>query len=333
MPTRTTKKSTKRNADLNPEAFAVPAWVDAIPDEGETPIQPIQDALLVPMSRVQPTSNQPRSEFEDEALQELAKDIKERGERGEGVAGTGILQPILVRYAPGAVSENGVVNKKLPLLITAGERRFRAAGLAKLELVPIIISDQSSESAFEAALAENIHRRDLSPLEEARAFRYLMNLHDLSFNGLAEKLYGNVSKKGYIQNRMDVLNAGEDVQKIIDERPDSLSIARRIETVKQPEDRAELIEMALKGASFKEIDKHVKSTRAPRIYGTPKTKGVTVAPRLELLGALDSIIRQLASVQDAVKPMKLPAPLRRELKEKLRAARARLDTIEDSIAS
>ena len=326
------KKSTPKKEPLTPKQIEDLSWVDTIPDEGETPIESIQDALLLPLSRLRATTNQPRAEFEDEGLRELASDIKERAARGEGVARTGILQPILVRYAPGAVDINGKVDKEAALLITAGERRFRAAGMAKLDRVPVIISDQSSEAAYETALAENIHRRDLSPLDEARAFRYLMNLHNLSFRGLAEKLYGTVSRTGYIQKRMDALNAGEDVQKIIDERADSISIVRRIETIKEPEERANLIEMALGGASFKEIDETIKSARTPRIYGTPKTKGITAVPRLELLGSLDSIIRQLASVQDAVKPMNLPARLKREIREKLETAHKQLDSMEEMIS-
>jgi ParB family transcriptional regulator, chromosome partitioning protein len=121
----------------------------------------------IPVEAVRPNPNQPRSHFEPDDLDELAQSIREHG----------ILQPVLVSEQPDGTYQ----------LIT-GERRWRSAQLAGLSTLPAIIKEVTSQASLEMALVENIQRRDLNPLEEAIAFRQLLDEHGLTQDQLAQRL-------------------------------------------------------------------------------------------------------------------------------------------------
>jgi ParB family chromosome partitioning protein len=121
----------------------------------------------VPVEAIRPNPNQPRSHFDPDDLDELAQSIREHG----------VLQPVLVSEQPDGTYE----------LIT-GERRWRAARLAGLSSLPAIIKEVTSQASLEMALVENIQRRDLNPLEEALAFRQLLDEHGLTQDQLAQRL-------------------------------------------------------------------------------------------------------------------------------------------------
>lgn len=114
---------------------------------------PAQGATELPMDEIFPDRNQPRKDFDDESLQELANSVREHG----------VLQPILVRPI-----DNGYQ-------IVAGERRWRAARLAGLTSVPVNIREMSDFDAMSIALVENLQREDLNPIEEAEGYRNLAN--------------------------------------------------------------------------------------------------------------------------------------------------------------
>ncbi len=111
-------------------------------------------------------AQQPRKQFEEEALKELAASIRQHG----------IVQPLIVK------EQNG------RYLIVAGERRFRAARMAKLETVPVLTVDYDEAKIHEVALIENIQREDLNPIEEATAIRFLMQQHDMTQEEVAERI-------------------------------------------------------------------------------------------------------------------------------------------------
>jgi ParB family transcriptional regulator, chromosome partitioning protein len=121
----------------------------------------------IPVDAIGPNPNQPRSHFDPDDLDELAQSIREHG----------VLQPVLV-------SEQGDGTYEL----ITGERRWRAARLAGLTSVPAIIKEVTSQASLEMALVENIQRRDLNPLEEALAFRQLLDEHGLTQDQLAQRL-------------------------------------------------------------------------------------------------------------------------------------------------
>lgn len=122
---------------------------------------------MVPLSAIEPNPRQPRQAFDDAALHELAMSIEQ----------VGVLQPVLVRRRDDERYE-----------IIAGERRFRAAGLAGLDQLPVIVRETDDASVLTEALVENIHRTDLNPLEEAAAFRQLLDDLGMTHDQLAERL-------------------------------------------------------------------------------------------------------------------------------------------------
>jgi len=122
---------------------------------------------MLALSQIDPKTDQPRKNFDKEALEELASSIAENG----------LLQPIIVREYLGGRYQ-----------IIAGERRFRASKIAGLSEIPVIIMDKDDRKAAEIALIENIQREDLNPVEEAMAFRSLMQEYGLTQEELSEKI-------------------------------------------------------------------------------------------------------------------------------------------------
>ncbi|MBO7407023.1 MAG: ParB/RepB/Spo0J family partition protein [Clostridia bacterium] len=147
--------------------------------------------IEVDIMSVEPAKDQPRKVFDPEKLEDLADSIREHG----------LIQPIVVYK-----SENGYT-------IIAGERRWRAARIAGLLKIPVIIKDATPKEIRELALIENIQREDLNPIEEAQAYRQLVVDYELT----QEELAGIVGKKSRseIANRMRLLNLDEKVQELV----------------------------------------------------------------------------------------------------------------------
>ena len=145
---------------------------------------------VVKITRVEPNRDQPRKNFDEDALQELADSIKQFG----------LLQPILVQ------------DKGDYFEIIAGERRWRAAKLAGLKEVPVIIRNYSSQEIVEISLIENIQREDLNPIEEAQAYKRLLTEFNLKQDEVAER----VSKsRTAVTNSMRLLKLCDGVQQMI----------------------------------------------------------------------------------------------------------------------
>ena len=150
--------------------------------------RPRRDQML-PIERLFPNPDQPRRDFAPEALAELAASIREKG----------IIQPLIVRER---IAESGTYE------IVAGERRWRAAQLAQLHEVPVLIRDLSDTEVLEVAIIENIQRADLNPVEEAAAYKQLME----RFGHTQEKLAEALSKsRSHIANLMRLLQLPEEV--------------------------------------------------------------------------------------------------------------------------
>ncbi|SIQ14505.1 chromosome segregation DNA-binding protein [Alkalispirochaeta americana] len=143
--------------------------IEALLQNNDLPQEPLDSTsvITVPLDRIHPNPDQPRKTFRQEALQELAQSIQERG----------VIQPILAEQR-----EDG------DYLIIAGERRWRAARLAGLATIPLLPGVFSLEEKLEIALIENIQRQDLSPLEEAQAYADLMERTGISQDVLARRL-------------------------------------------------------------------------------------------------------------------------------------------------
>ncbi len=197
--------------------------------------------LMVEVDDIQ-TGVQPRTQFDENELRELENSIGELARAGQGIGGSGILQPLLARTLPDQT-----------LHLVAGERRLRAAKAAGISRVPVVIGvaiDQTD--AFEQAIVENLLRADLLPLEEARALQRWMESAKLSLRGAARKLGRD---KGYLENRLRLLSMGEDVQNMVSFRKNTLPHARLIDAVNDQRLRQKLITMVVEdGVGKREIE-------------------------------------------------------------------------------
>lgn len=149
-----------------------------------------KDAVMVDIQKVEPNREQPRKNFDEDALLELSDSIKQFG----------ILQPLLVQ------------DKKEYYEIIAGERRWRAAKMAKIKEVPVIIKNLTDQEIVEISLIENIQREDLNPIEEAIAYKRLLEEFNLKQDEVAER----VSKsRTAVTNSMRLLKLSDEVQQMV----------------------------------------------------------------------------------------------------------------------
>ena len=154
----------------------------------------------VPIDKILPNPAQPRLSYDEESLTELAQSIREHG----------VLQPILVR--PSAT--------KFELI--AGERRWRASGMAGRESIPAIVVEFDESTALEVSIIENLQREDVSPLEEAAMFRKMTDAFGYSVRQLAQKVGKD---KGYVENRLRLSDAPADIRELVSLRKDTISHA------------------------------------------------------------------------------------------------------------
>ena len=191
--------------------------------------------LHVSINQIKINKDQPRKYFNENALKELAQSIKEQG----------ILQPILVEEV-----ENNMFS------IIAGERRFRAAKLAGLERIPVIVKKFTHESRLEIALIENIQREDLNPIEEASAYSYLIQETGITQEELAAKIG---KSRSAISNSMRLLQLPKVMQEGLINGEYSPGHARALLSLVNPADRILLMEKLTKdNVSVREAEKIAK---------------------------------------------------------------------------
>ena len=195
--------------------------------EGEEP------QTLVKITKVEPNREQPRKNFDEDALQELADSIKQFG----------LLQPILVQ------------DRKDYYEIIAGERRWRAAKLAGLKEVPVIIRNYTEQ------VIENIQREDLNPIEEAQAYKRLLTEFHLKQDEVAER----VSKsRAAVTNSIRLLKLNEEVQRMVVDEMISTGHARALLAVENPEEQYNLAQRIFdEKLSVRDVEKLVKNLHKP----------------------------------------------------------------------
>lgn len=193
----------------------------------------------IPIERIRPNPFQARRNFD--GLEELAEVIRQQG----------FVSRLRVRPDPTAEDYFQLVY---------GERRLRAAQMAGLSELPCDLVTYSDRQMIEIGLAENIQRQDLNPLEEARAFQQFMLEFDYSIRGLAERLGKH---KDYVDGRLALLRAPSDVQELVAQRPDTVTVARRIARLENEAERRPLIEAVLNGTLNKEDVRNIVQERAP----------------------------------------------------------------------
>lgn len=190
--------------------------------------------VLIPISKVEPNKEQPRKNFDEDALLELSESIKQFG----------VLQPLLVQ------------DKKDYYEIIAGERRWRAAKLAGLKKVPVIVKHLTDQEIVEISLIENIQRENLNPIEEAIAYKRLLTEFNLKQDEIAER----VSKsRTAVTNSMRLLKLNEKVQQMVIDDMISTGHARALLAISDEEKQYTLAQKIFdEKLSVREVEKLVK---------------------------------------------------------------------------
>ena len=171
---------------------------------------------VIPVGNIEPNPQQPRMVFDADALHELAASIREHG----------VLQPILVR--PLGANRYQLV---------AGERRWRASKEAGLDTIAALVEELDDDTALEIAIIENLQREDLSPLEEATMYDRMIRDHGYSIRKLADKLGKD---KGYVENRIRLADAPQEIRDLVSVRKDTLSHAYELLKVTDEKKRRRL---------------------------------------------------------------------------------------------
>lgn len=190
-----------------------------------------QEIINIDITRIIPGDQQPRKVFKDATLQELAASIKERG----------VLQPVIV-----ARTGDGTFR------LIAGERRWRASGLAGLKKIPAIIKDVASADSLEIALIENIQREDLNPVETAEAFHRLMQDFKLTQEDLSAKVG---KERATVANYLRLLKLPEEIKTFVNDGSLSMGHARAILSIEGKPNQLETARRIIhKGLSVRETE-------------------------------------------------------------------------------
>ncbi|MCX7958257.1 MAG: ParB/RepB/Spo0J family partition protein [Deltaproteobacteria bacterium] len=195
------------------------------------------EIIYKPVEFIKPNSNQPRKIFDEASIEELAASIKEKG----------VLQPILVRP----------VGKEFEIVF--GERRFRAALKAGLREVPVLIMNMSEGDALETAIVENIHRKDLNPVEEAEAYHYMMEKFNLTQEELSKKIG---KSRSAVANVLRLLKLPENIKEKLRSGEITEGHARALLMAKSEAEMQVLLSKILKeNLNVRETEKKASSVR------------------------------------------------------------------------
>jgi len=222
-------------------------------DEGEIDQASVAE---VPASALKPNPQQPRREFDEASLRELADSIKQKG----------VLQPVLVEPA-----QDGTY------VIVAGERRVRAARLAGLEKVPVLVRQFSPDEKLEIALIENIQREDLNPIEEALAYKKLMEIAGLNQEQMATRVGKDRST---IANTLRLLKLPAEAQAAVERGTLSPGHARAVLSLVNPADQQLLFNRIVdKGISVREAEELAAAFSAGKRQAGKSRRSSQVAAR------------------------------------------------------
>ena len=246
----------------------------ALIPEGTEPVETIDVVSAggplrkVPVTSIRPNPFQPRKAFNDESLQSLASSVRELG----------VLQPIIVRPVEGEEGQYELI---------AGERRWRAAGIAGLDVVPVLIQDDVNDRlSLEQAVVENLHRVDLHALEEAAAYQQLIDEFDLTHEQVAQRVG---KSRANITNTLRLLQLGEAAQAALASSQISAGHARSLLAITDPNAQSTMVARVIKN------EFSVRATEeAVKIFLEPKP-----APDAEPLARVSTDGPRLRPVPDA----------------------------------
>lgn len=237
-----------------------------------------EDALELELDMIEPNRKQPRKYFDETALEELAASLKAYG----------MIQPIVVKKS-GDYYE-----------IIAGERRWRAAKIAGMEKVPVVIKKWEEGEAFEAALVENLQREDLNPMEEAESYHRLQEEFGLSQEKIAEKVG---KSRSAITNSLRLLQLDPRVRNFVVENKLTGGHARTLLPVTNGDDQFELAETVIdEGLSVRAVEALVKSYLAKAEKPAEKEEEVSKADEREYR-AIEDALKSFFSTKVKLKPL------------------------------
>ncbi|MDQ2102942.1 ParB/RepB/Spo0J family partition protein [Azospirillum isscasi] len=273
--------------------------------EDYSALDKVRQSKQVPIEFIHPGKYQPRRTFDDEALQGLVESIRDKG----------ILQPLLVRRDSETTNSYELI---------AGERRWRAAQIAGLHEVPVVIRELSDREALEIALIENIQRQDLTPLEEAEGYKRLME----EFEHTQEDLARSVGKsRSHVANMMRLLALPDPVKGMVQDgalsagharalltSSDPVSVAREVVkrglNVRQTEDLMRggaptkpkkaaggrgggATDPTLKDVDLVNLEEEISARIGLKVAITPQGKGGSITIHYQTLDQLDDVLRRL----------------------------------------
>ena len=216
------------------------------------------------ITELEANKTQPRRFFDDEALKELSDSIREHG----------VVQPIIVRRL-----EEGYQ-------IVAGERRWRAARAAGLKTVPVIIKDYSNVQVMEIALIENLQRQDLNSIEEAVAYKSLIEEHDMTQEQISERIG---KSRSAIANTLRLLNLPENIKKLVIQGKLSAGHARALLTIEDKKLQAEIAQKIIdQQLNVRDVEKLVAQK-------TEKTESKEIKKNVEIIELEERLKKALAT--------------------------------------
>lgn len=208
-----------------------------------------EGVISLRISEIEPNKTQPRKDFGEEALSQLADSIRQHG----------VLQPLTVRPIPGSGNYQ----------LVAGERRWRASRMAGLTEVPVIIREMSDHEAMEIALIENLQREDLNPIEEARGFQTLMDTYQMTQDEIAKRVG---KSRPAVTNALRLLNLPVKLLEMVRQGDLSQGQARTLLSIGDENRMQEAAEEVVsRGLSVREVEKLVK--QAEKAQADPPEKG------------------------------------------------------------
>jgi ParB family chromosome partitioning protein len=246
---------------LGEAARPAPAGTDGLPSRG--------GVREIDIARIKPNPSQPRVQFDEDALEELADSIRERG----------VLQPILLR----SEGEN--------YLIIAGERRWRAAQRARLHSIPAIVREVDDSTTAELALIENIQRQDLNPLEEAEGYRQLIQRHGHTQDDVGRFVH---KSRSHIANLLRLLDLPEFVRQSLMQGDISMGHARAVAGAADPD--ALVREVIAKGLSVRQVEERVRRDKGRSTSGTAASRTGARKGAQVVDADLDALERQLGDI-------------------------------------
>ncbi len=229
------KKHERRGLGRGLSALMSDVGIDSTSQQGQA--NQSQGEQSIPIEKIAPNPDQPRRAFPKQDLDDLAASIREKG----------VIQPLIIRKLAG---------KSISYEIVAGERRWRAAQMAKLHEVPAIIRDYTDTEVLEIAIIENIQRADLNPVEEASGYQQLMD----RFGHTQEKLASALGKsRSHIANLMRLLQLPDEVLGLLRDGKLTAGHARALITTENPVELARLV--VKKGLSVRETERLAKAPK------------------------------------------------------------------------